>query len=93
VDDRVELEGEDLFPHDVEVAFGAARFLGNDTIAIGDRQVTSRHFIVCTGAEPVVPSIPGLAESPFLTYKDVFSLKALPRRLHDRQPAEAAAHG
>ncbi len=65
----------------VEVAFGAARFVGKDTIAISDRRVTSRRFVVCIGAEPIVPSIPGLAQSPFLTYKDVFSLKALPRRL------------
>jgi pyruvate/2-oxoglutarate dehydrogenase complex dihydrolipoamide dehydrogenase (E3) component len=65
----------------VEIAFGAARFVDNNTIAIGDRHVTGRHFIVCTGAEPIVPPIPGLAQSAFLTYKDVFSLKALPRRL------------
>ncbi len=65
----------------VEVAFGAARFVDKDTIAIGDRHVTSRHFLVCTGAEPIVPSIPGLVKTPFLTYKDVFSLKAIPHRL------------
>jgi pyruvate/2-oxoglutarate dehydrogenase complex dihydrolipoamide dehydrogenase (E3) component len=33
----------------VEVAFGAAQFVDGDTIAIGDRHVSSRHFIVCTG--------------------------------------------
>ncbi len=65
----------------VEVAFRAAHFVDEGTIAIGDRYVTSRHFVICTGAEPIVPSIPGLAQTPFLTYKDVFSLKALPRRL------------
>jgi pyruvate/2-oxoglutarate dehydrogenase complex dihydrolipoamide dehydrogenase (E3) component len=65
----------------VEVAFGAARFVDEDTIAIADRHVTSRHFVVCTGAEPIVPSIPGLAQTPFLTYKDVFSLKTIPHRL------------
>jgi pyruvate/2-oxoglutarate dehydrogenase complex dihydrolipoamide dehydrogenase (E3) component len=65
----------------VEVAFGAAHFVDRDTIAIGNRHVTSRHFVVCTGAEPIVPSIPGLAQTPFLTYKDVFSLKVIPHRL------------
>jgi pyruvate/2-oxoglutarate dehydrogenase complex dihydrolipoamide dehydrogenase (E3) component len=72
---------EALAQQGVEVAFGVARFVDNNTIAIRDRRVASRHFIVCTGAEPIVPHIPGLSESPFLTYKDVFSLKALPRRL------------
>jgi len=65
----------------VEVAFGPARFVDKGTIAIGERHVTGRHFIVCTGAEPIVPSIPGLAQTRFLTYKDVFSLKAIPHRL------------
>jgi pyruvate/2-oxoglutarate dehydrogenase complex dihydrolipoamide dehydrogenase (E3) component len=65
----------------VEVAFGAAQFVDGNTIAIGDRQVSSRHFIVCTGADPIIPSIPGLAQTPFLTYKDVFSLKTIPHRL------------
>jgi len=72
---------EALTQQGVEVAFGAARFVDKTSIAIGDRHLTSRHFVVCTGAEPIVPSIPGLAQSPFLTYKDVFSMKALPRRL------------
>lgn len=70
-----------LMRQGVEVAFGTAHFVDGDTIAIGDRHVTSRHFVVCTGAEPIVPSIPGLAETPFLTYKDVFSLKTIPHRL------------
>jgi len=65
----------------IDVAFGAARFVGKDTIAIADRHVTSRHFVVCTGAEPTVPSIAGLAQTPFLTYREVFSLKTIPHRL------------
>src|SRR5260370_25704002 len=72
---------EALTQQGVEVAFGAARFVDKTSIAIGDRHVSSRHFIVATGADPILPSIPGLAQSPFLTYKDVFSMKALPRRL------------
>ena len=72
---------ESLAQQGVEVAFGAARFIDADAIAIDDRRVTARRFVVCTGADPVVPSIPGLAETPFCTYKDVFSLKVLPRRL------------
>jgi pyruvate/2-oxoglutarate dehydrogenase complex dihydrolipoamide dehydrogenase (E3) component len=72
---------EALTKQGIEVAFGAASFLDKDTIAIGDRRVSSRRFVVCTGAEPLVPPIPGLAQTPFLTYKDVFSLSALPRRL------------
>ena len=72
---------EALAQQGVEVAFGAAHFIDDDTISIGDRRVSSRPFVVCTGAEPIVPSISGLAQTPFLTYKDAFSLRAIPHRL------------
>ena len=72
---------ETLAQQGVEVAFGAGRFVDERTIAIGERRVTGRHFIICTGAEPIVPSIPGLAQARFLTYMEVFSLKAIPHRL------------
>jgi pyruvate/2-oxoglutarate dehydrogenase complex dihydrolipoamide dehydrogenase (E3) component len=72
---------EALAGQGVEVAFGTAHFVDTDTIAIGDRRITGRHIVICTGAEPVIPPIPGLARTPFLTYKDVFSLTAIPRRL------------
>ena len=72
---------ESLAEQGVEVAFGAARFVGLGAIAIQDARVMGRRFIICSGADPFVPAITGLADGPFLTYKDVFSLKALPRRL------------
>ncbi len=65
----------------IEVAFGAARFVNGDVITVGDRPVTGRRFIVYTGAEPVIPPIPGLAATVYLSYQGVFSLEALPRRL------------
>jgi pyruvate/2-oxoglutarate dehydrogenase complex dihydrolipoamide dehydrogenase (E3) component len=72
---------EALAAQGVEVAFGSAHFIDERTIAIGERHVTGRHVIVCTGAEPIVPSIAGLSQTRFLTYKDVFALKAIPHRL------------
>jgi pyruvate/2-oxoglutarate dehydrogenase complex dihydrolipoamide dehydrogenase (E3) component len=72
---------EALARQGVAVAFGAARFVDGGAITLDGRRVAARHFMVCTGAEPVVPPIPGLAEAGFLTYKDVFSLAEFPRRL------------
>ncbi len=37
--------------------------------------------MVCTGAEPAVPPIPGLRETPHLTYSTIFDLDRLPKRL------------
>ncbi|MEO6796844.1 MAG: FAD-dependent oxidoreductase [Candidatus Dormibacter sp.] len=72
---------DELARQGIDVAFGPARFVGRDAITIGDSRATGRRFIVCTGAEPLVPPIPGLADIAFLTYKDVFALKTFPRRL------------
>jgi pyruvate/2-oxoglutarate dehydrogenase complex dihydrolipoamide dehydrogenase (E3) component len=71
----------ELAKQGIEVAFGEARFVAGDAITIGDQRVTGGRFVVCTGAEPLVPPIPRLAETPYLTCKDVFSLKVLPRHL------------
>ncbi|HKA12209.1 MAG TPA: FAD-dependent oxidoreductase [Candidatus Dormibacteraeota bacterium] len=65
----------------VEVVLGRARFVGTRTIEAAGRRLEARRFVVCTGAEPVVPSIPGLHEAPHLTYLTVFELNELPDRL------------
>jgi hypothetical protein len=38
-------------------------------------------FIVATGAQPVIPSIPGLDQVPYLTYQQVFDNDQLPGRV------------
>jgi pyruvate/2-oxoglutarate dehydrogenase complex dihydrolipoamide dehydrogenase (E3) component len=69
---------EVLAQRGIEVAIGRVRFAKGDTIEVGDRPVAAKHFIVCTGAEPVTPSIPGLVEVPHLTYESIFDLNRLP---------------
>src|SRR5579885_3626720 len=51
----------------VRVIEGTARFKTPETVAAGGVTVKARHFIVATGTSPVLPPIPGLAETPFLT--------------------------
>lgn len=65
----------------VDVILGAARFTDPHAILVDGRPITGRRFLICTGARPSVPAIPGLTEAGFLTYEDLFSLKTLPRRL------------
>ena len=65
----------------VEVVLGQARFVDTRTVEAAGRRLEARRFVVCTGAEPVVPAIPGLQEAPHLTYRTVFDLNDLPRRL------------
>ena len=65
------------------VAFfsGGARFTGPDTVVVGDQLLRGGRFLVCTGAHPVRPALPGLDDVKYLTYEDVFRLDRLPHRL------------
>jgi len=60
---------------------GGARFVNSDVVAVGERMLRGGHFLVCTGARPISPSLPGLQQVPFLTYENVFHLDALPEHL------------
>lgn len=65
----------------VDVVFGEARFTDRDKLAIGDRIVTARRFVIATGSDAAVPPIAGLADLPYLTNDTVFDLPELPQHL------------
>lgn len=72
---------DELRRNGIEVVLAPARFLDAHTIAAGDRRLTAKYFLICTGAHPVHPAIDGLADTPFLTYETIFDLEELPPRL------------
>ncbi|MGE3513125.1 MAG: FAD-dependent oxidoreductase, partial [Vicinamibacterales bacterium] len=69
----------------VEVIQGRARLSTPWTVEVdtsdGPRTLTTRAVVVATGAHPVVPSVPGLAESGYLTSDSLWTLRELPGRL------------
>ncbi|HEX7383785.1 MAG TPA: FAD-dependent oxidoreductase [Burkholderiaceae bacterium] len=70
----------------VEVIAGRARLADPWTVEIarsdGVRQrLTTRAVVLASGAAPVVPALPGLAEVGFLTSDTLWELTELPRRL------------
>jgi pyruvate/2-oxoglutarate dehydrogenase complex dihydrolipoamide dehydrogenase (E3) component len=67
--------------HGVDVIFGEARFTGRDSVEVGGRELRFSRAVIATGARPVVPPVPGLAEAGFLTNETIFNLTRLPRRL------------
>jgi len=61
---------------------GAGRLVGPGTVAVGDRTFTARRAVVlATGTEPAIPPIPGLADVPYWTNRDVVEAKELPSSL------------
>lgn len=72
---------EALATRGIDVAIGPVHFLDRQTIEAGDRRVRGERFVLCTGAGPVIPAIPGLERVEYLTYETVFDLTRLPARL------------
>lgn len=62
----------------VEVVSGTARFTGPDQLTVDGERLAFRRAVIATGAQPVVPDIPGLTPEVVLTSDTVWDLEALP---------------
>lgn len=65
----------------VEVIRGTASFVSPGSIAVGNKRYGAKRFIVATGSEAVIPPIPGLQESGYLTSEGIVTLKRLPKSI------------
>ena len=65
----------------VRIVRAQASFVGARTLAAGDATVTAPLVVINTGTTALVPLVPGLAGTPFLTNANIFELTELPRRL------------
>lgn len=65
----------------IDLVYGPARFVGDHELAVGDRRLHGRRFVIATGTEPAVPPVAGLDQVPFLTNRTIFDLSVLPQRL------------
>ncbi len=65
----------------VNVFLGEGRFTGPHELEVAGERLRFQAAVIATGSRPLVPDLPGLAESGFVTNETVFALAALPRRL------------
>ena len=65
----------------VRVLRAEARFTSPRTVRAGDVEIRPRRFVIATGSQPAIPSIPGLAEVPYLTNETIFANRELPEHL------------
>ncbi len=72
---------EALAGQGIDVVIGEARFLDAHAVQAGQRTLSGKRFIVCTGSRAAVPPVPGLADVGFLTYDDLFHMTVLPAHL------------
>jgi pyruvate/2-oxoglutarate dehydrogenase complex dihydrolipoamide dehydrogenase (E3) component len=70
----------------VRVIEGEARFRDTRTIVVGQEpdikfEIKARRFVIATGSLPVVPTISGLEQVPYLTNETVFETRERPKHL------------
>jgi pyruvate/2-oxoglutarate dehydrogenase complex dihydrolipoamide dehydrogenase (E3) component len=66
----------------IELVRGSGRLVGVGEVEVDGARYTAEHVVVATGADPVVPPIPGLAELDGVWgTREATSMKTVPRRL------------
>lgn len=61
---------------------GHGRLAGPHAVEVAGERHTAEHIVIATGADPVIPPIPGLRETPGIwTNREVTGLTAVPRTL------------
>lgn len=87
VADRIRFVVDTIQKHDseerfcslgVKVVFGQPRFVDEHAVQVNGTTISAAKWMIATGSSPVVPPIPGLAETVHLTNKEIFYMDTLP---------------
>ncbi len=90
VADRIRSVVDTIQKHDSEerfctlgakVMFGQPRFVDEHAVQVNGTSISASKWVIATGSSPAVPPIPGLADTPHLTNKEIFYLDTLPPTL------------
>lgn len=64
-----------------ELLHGQAHFTSPTSVAVEGREIRSHFYLIATGADPRVPSLPGLVDSGYLTSTTAMEQQTVPNRL------------
>jgi len=87
--DRVQRVISKIEPHDsierysdlgVDCITGEARILDNWHVQVGVTKFSTRNIIIATGAQPLIPPIPGIKDVAPLTSNTLWKMRKLPKR-------------
>lgn len=73
----------DVIGDDPNIKFvrGRGRLIDARTVEVNGERLSGDAVLLCTGARPAVPDIPGLTDVPYLTNESAFELNELPESL------------
>jgi pyruvate/2-oxoglutarate dehydrogenase complex dihydrolipoamide dehydrogenase (E3) component len=72
---------ETLRNQGIDVFLGETHFVDAHTISVGDQTLSANYVLICTGAYPFIPPIPGLNTTSYFTYHNIWDLDVLPEHL------------
>jgi pyruvate/2-oxoglutarate dehydrogenase complex dihydrolipoamide dehydrogenase (E3) component len=61
-----------------KVVFGEPHFIDEHSLQLNGQTYVAKNWVIATGSSPVAPPIPGLAETPHLSNREIFYLDRLP---------------
>ena len=64
-----------------QVEFGEASFVDEHVVDLGGKRISAAKWVVSTGSTASAPPIEGLAETPYITNREIFYLDTLPESL------------
>ncbi len=64
-----------------KVVFSSPHFLDSHRVQFDDQQASAKTWVIAAGSSPAVPPIPGLADTSYITNKEIFSLPHLPKSM------------
>jgi len=66
----------------IDLIRGTGRLAGPGTVEVNEARYSAAHVVLATGADPVIPPVPGLRELPGIwTNREVTGMRAVPRRM------------
>jgi len=68
-----------LSEYGIEYMKGSAEFVDSCTVKVGKTKIKAKKIVIATGVTDAVPPIDGIDKVPYLTYKQVVSLKSQPK--------------
>ncbi|MEW6053792.1 MAG: FAD-dependent oxidoreductase [Nitrospirota bacterium] len=65
----------------VKVEFGNPTFHDEHAVRLNGALYSAKNWVIATGSSPFVPPIDGLNKTPYITNKELFSLRTLPKSM------------
>jgi len=65
----------------VKIVLGKAQLLDAHTVLVNGKPIISKSIVIATGSQALVPPIKGLESVSYLTNKNIFNIKTMPKHL------------